>query len=389
MKTNETEFTVRVLFLSNQLPQLSSAASAYQTRLAGLQRGLAAQGVETTLLSLKTMHVNRPNLLFACNARAIAHAAQGYDFIHAAGPGATVAAAAARLWHNHHVLFDVHGDEVQEKWLQFQDAPSSRRAGLVVQAWLLSQAAKRLADYFLVVSEPFRRRYQQQGIAAERIAVVRNGVDLAHFQPPARLPVRDAGALTIAYAGGFQAWQAIDVLIAAMTQIPAHQIRFLLIGFTAQDQPHKAAIAQQLAGRATLVDWLPTDQLAERLWQADVLVIPRTTHPAMRGGCPSKFAEYLALGKPLIVTTVDETADFVQQAACGLVCAPTAAGWRAALQQATQWSVAERQQMGSRARQLAEQIFDWRVIGRKYAALLAALAAEKGSAYGSDSTFAH
>jgi glycosyltransferase involved in cell wall biosynthesis len=37
---------------------------------------------------------------------------------------------------------------------------------------------------------------------------------------------------------------------------------------------------------------------------------------------PTKFAEYVATGRPVIVTNVDETANFVQKFDCGFVCQP-------------------------------------------------------------------
>ena len=74
---------MKLLVLSNQPPQDQGRANAYSTRLAGLRRGLESLGVQTGLLSLRTLRLRGPHLLFALNARAIARQAQGYDVIHA------------------------------------------------------------------------------------------------------------------------------------------------------------------------------------------------------------------------------------------------------------------------------------------------------------------
>jgi len=370
---------MKVLFLSNQPPHVPGRANAYGTRLAGLRRGLESLGVETDLLSLRTLRFKGPHLLFALNARAIARQAQGYDVIHAGDAGATVAAAAASTWHRHLVIFDVHGDELQEAHLEWRAQPTPRRAYLVLQAMLLTAMARRLADMLLVVSEPFRQRYQEKGIPPERIVLVRNGVDTSVFKP---VPSRDNGRVRVCYAGGFQAWQAIDVLLDALAQTADDQLHFHLIGFSPQDRSLKAKIAARLGSHATLEDWLPTKHLVERLGQADVLIIPRTQHPSMHGGCPSKFAEYLAMGKPLIVTSVGETAQFVRQYRCGLVCEPTARGLARAVRQAATWNERERRVMGHNARQLAETVFDWRFIARDYLRVLQDIARQKESSYG-------
>lgn len=351
---------MRILFLSSQL---AGSPSAYGSRLAGLRRGLESEGVSTDLLSLRTLRFSRPNLLFALNARTIAAKARGCEAIHAANMGPAVAAATAGLWNRHRVILDVHGDELQEAQLDWQARPSARRAYLVLQAMLLTAIAHRAADMLLVVSEPFRERYRTKGIPSEKIALVRNGVDTSVFKS---LPPRSAGRLNICYAGSFHAWQAVDVLVEALAKSSDDRLAFHFIGFSPQDQPLKATIAARLGGRATLEDWLPTDRLVERLGQADILVIPRTVHPAMRGGCPTKFAEYLAMGRPLIVTDVDETACFVRASGCGLVCEPTADDLARAIRQAASWSEYERRSMGQRARELAESVFDWRIIARHY-----------------------
>jgi glycosyltransferase involved in cell wall biosynthesis len=358
---------MRVLFLSHSPPQVLERADAYNTRLAGLRWGLETLGVETDLLSLRTLRFSRPHLLFALNARAIRRLAQGYEVIHAGGPGATVAAAAASVGQPHRVVFDVHGDELQEAQLEWRTHHTPRRAYLVFQAMLLAALAHRLADRVLVVSEPFRQRYRAKGIPLERIALVRNGVDTSVFKPG---PPRGDGRIRVCYAGGFQAWQAIDVLVDALARSTDGRLDIHLIGFSPKDRLLKAKIAARLGNRVRLEDWLPTPDLIERLSQADVLVIPRTTHPAMRGGSPSKFAEYLAMGRPLIVTNVDEAATFVRQYCCGLVCAPTADGLAQAIRQAGTWSEQERRAMGHNARQLAETVFDWHIIAREYLRVL-------------------
>jgi glycosyltransferase involved in cell wall biosynthesis len=370
---------MKVLFLSNQPLRVVGRAYAYNTRLAGLRRGLESLGIQTNLLSLRRMRFSRPHLLFPLNARAIARRAQGYDVIHAGDAGATVAAAAASLWHPHRVIFDVHGHEPKEAQVEWRAQPTPRRAYLVPQAMLLTALGQNLADMLLVVSEVHQQRYQEKGIPAERIVLVRNGVDTSVFRPA---PLRGNGPVHVCYAGGFQAWQAVDVLVDAFLQTADDRLHFHLIGFSPQDRSLKVKIAAHLGNHATLEDWLPTKDLVERLGQADVLIIPRTQHPAMRGGFPSKFAEYLAMGKPLIVTDVDETARFVREYHCGLVCEPTADSLSRGIRQAATWNIDERRVMGRNARQLAESVFDWQVIARDYLGALQEIVQHRNSRYG-------
>ena len=79
-----------------------------------------------------------------------------------------------------------------------------------------------------------------------------------------------------------------------------------------------------------------------------MLAIPRQAHPALRVALPTKFAEYLALGKPVIVSDVDETADLIRLHQCGLVAEPNVESWTTTLEHAAQLSTIERGDMGVR-----------------------------------------
>lgn len=358
---------LRILFLSNQPP---GNHSAYNTRLDGLRLGLESLGVETGLASLRAMRFSRPHLLFPLNAPHIARVARGYDAIHAGGTGVALAACAARIWGGPPVVYDVHGDEVQETRLAWQMERSPRALYAALQARLISPPALWCADHLLMVSQTFFARYRdEKGVNPARLSLALNGVDTRDFQPASHYTPDHNGVTNIAYAGSFQSWQAIDQLVAAFQQITHENVHFHLLGFHPQreaDQTLKATITAMLGHRVTCTDWISKPELIARLQLMDVLVIPRTTNPAMRGGLPSKFAEFLALGKPLIVTNVDDTANYVSTYHCGLVCEPQAGSMATALHTLLAMPPPERAWFGANARRLAEDVFDWRVIAAGY-----------------------
>jgi glycosyltransferase involved in cell wall biosynthesis len=199
---------------------------------------------------------------------------------------------------------------------------------------------------------------------------VPNGVNPAIFRAK---PPPESEPIYFAYAGSFRAWQSIDILIDAFERLDRGGAHLHLIGFTPNDTTSitlKAALAQRLGSRVTLDDWVPPERLPEQLGSAHVLVIPRTAAPAMRGGLPSKFAEYLAIGRPVIVTDVDDSAVYVREQQCGIVCAPTVAGMSEALRCALNWNASQRAQMGKQARTLAESTFSWEIITARYVQIL-------------------
>jgi glycosyltransferase involved in cell wall biosynthesis len=106
-----------------------------------------------------------------------------------------------------------------------------------------------------------------------------------------------------------------------------------------------------------------------------VLVIPRHCPPDEKnweklrktfGWWPTKFAEYIATGRPVIVTTLDEPSDFVEKYDCGFTCAPTPEALSTSILTAKESSPHELRKKGISGRKLAEKEFDVKVIGEKY-----------------------
>jgi glycosyltransferase involved in cell wall biosynthesis len=143
-------------------------------------------------------------------------------------------------------------------------------------------------------------------------------------------------------------------------------IKFRIIGFKNEDRQLKSHLRQILSDKVELIDSLDKHDLINQLCSSDILVIPRSKNFALQLAFPSKFAEYIATGKPVIVTDVDETANFVRKYNCGFVCAPSAQSIARTIVAAKKLPLDKLLEMGSNGRRLAETTFDLRVIGTQY-----------------------
>ena len=171
-------------------------------------------------------------------------------------------------------------------------------------------------------------------------------------------------------AAYFHIWQGIDNFVVAAQLLQTEPIRFKIIGFRPEDEGLKAKIAASLGDRVDLIDRVSQPELVQHLSQAHFLVIPRLPHPAVEIAFPTKFSEYLAMGKPVIVSDVDETASLVQAHHCGLVSQPNPQSMAETIKQAAAFSSTELIEMGKNSRHLAETVFDWPVVCGYYADLL-------------------
>lgn len=357
---------MKVLFLSNEYG-VDRFGTAYAHRLEDLRCALQRRGIQTEFLSLREQPVRRPLLVHPLNLPFIRRNIADCDFIHAGGDAAYTAAL-LKPFTRATVIFDVHDDTFLGAQLVWAARRDLRRAYWVIQAWIMNAISYRRADYFLAVAQPLMQRLvDEKHIPAHRIALIRNGVDLELFKP---LHHTSNEGFTICYAGGFDAWHGIDLLVGALELLPKDHVRLKIIGFTEHYAALRSSIAGRLGDRVELLDRVTQKELVSHLATADALISPRVRHRATEVMFPSKFSEYLALGKPVIVCDVDETARLVQQHHCGLVSEPSPAAMAETIRAASNLTQSELHQMGQNARRLAEAEFSWADIGRKYADLL-------------------
>jgi glycosyltransferase involved in cell wall biosynthesis len=358
---------MKVMFLSNE-HRFEQSGTAYGYRLEKLRCAIQRHGIHTEFLSLREQPFRRPLLAHPLNLPFILKKMTDSDFIHAGGD-AGYTAALLKPFTRARVIHDVHGDTLSEAQLEWTARRGLFGAYRIIQALIINTLAYHHADYFLVVSKPMQQwLMDERRIPEHRIGLVRNGVDLQLF---ARIPDDPTKGFVVCYSGGFQHWQGIENLVSAVELLSRDRVWLKIVGFTEHHTELKSSIARRLGDRVQLVDRVTQRELVSQLATATVLAIPRPSHRAVEVAFPTKFSEYLALGKPVIVCDVDETARLVQQHHCGLVSEPSPAALADTILAASNLTQAELELMGKNARRLAESEFSWEDIGRKYAELLA------------------
>ncbi|AFM23672.1 glycosyltransferase [Desulfomonile tiedjei] len=260
-------------------------------------------------------------------------------------------------------LLDIHGDVIAQSALanELETGGKKRTASLRVE--MIDRLAMACADHFLTVSTFQTEVFLKRGIPPERISLIRNGVDLDLFQP---LPQPKEPLYTFAYIGEFQSWQGIDNLIKSFQLVQTPSIKMLVVGFRECDRPIKEVFREKFGSRVELVDRTDRNTLVDLVRSVSILMIPRVEHNAIKHAFPTKFAEYAAMGRPVLVNDVDETARFVQKYACGFVSKPTPEGMAAVMHRASEVPYEKLAEMGQRSRKMAEENFSWPKIGDEY-----------------------
>jgi len=350
-----------------------SCAAAH--RVIQLEKQARKLGVETSLLFLGDCSFGSPTVIQPLNIPFILKHVRDFDVIHAgaSGPACVMGIMKPLMKSGTLIVYDVHGDVMAETHLTM-----SRGRGLAarlnaLQIIATDSVAVRRADYFLAASNGVKQSLLARGIGDETIEVIPNGVDLGLFdcertasdEPSPRF-------FTVTYAGSFLPWHGVHTLIASAQALRNDDIKFKIIGFRERDSKLRETIRIKLGKRVDLMGWLPQDELISHLKKSDVLIIPADacSRRVRQAAFPTKFAEYLALGKPVIVTRVDEVSELVEGFDCGFVCQPTPESLADTIRQARDTPEAILLKKGMNGRRLAEAQLDVSLIGKRYVAFL-------------------
>ncbi|MGH9417120.1 MAG: glycosyltransferase [Terriglobales bacterium] len=188
----------------------------------------------------------------------------------------------------------------------------------------LDRAAGRLQHGYIAVSEANARYLREDlRLPADKIRIIRNGIDVARFAaplPPERDP-RPAhgiapGELLLVCAARLEPQKGHSVLLQALAQLPAslfNRLRLVCLG----DGSLREALRQQARalGLAERVQWLGfCAQIEHWLAVADIFVLP-----SFYEGLPLSAMEASAAGCPVVATAVDGTPEVVEHGCNGLL----------------------------------------------------------------------
>lgn len=178
----------------------------------------------------------------------------------------------------------------------------------------------RAADLVVVVSEPLRREVRAQGVPEDRIVLAPNGVDPQRYRPdidgsPVRRHYGLERKLVFGFIGTFGRWHGADILARAFCALLARRpdlarhLHLLMVGDGAMAGTVREIVAAARAEpQVTLTGLVPQSDGPVHLAAADILVSPHVPNPDGTAffGSPTKLFEYMAMGKPILASDLDQ-----------------------------------------------------------------------------------
>ena len=369
---------MRILFVSGEK---SSISNAYSHRIFNIERHCRLTGADTRRFFLGDLFFGSPVLIQPLNIPFILKYLRTFDVIHAGGSGVAFFFTVAKplLGRNTIVVYDVHSDVLTETRLTMRGRFDLAGYFTVFEMLTTEHVAMRFINYFIASSSEIKRRLLERArrVKSVNVEIILNGVDLQVFKPQrADAPIVNNKPFTVTYAGSFYTVEAVDNLVRAAEILFSENVYFKLIGFRAEHLGIKIEIQKRLGNKALLIDWLPRHELVDELQKSDVLVIPADASTREQSENRSavfvtKFAEYLAVAKPVIMTRLDLPSKIVERVDCGFVCEPTAESIAETILKAKGTSREVLQKKGQNGRRFAEAELDVNLICKKYLQFLA------------------
>jgi glycosyltransferase involved in cell wall biosynthesis len=182
-----------------------------------------------------------------------------------------------------------------------------------------------------IVAAPGYAAYAQQhfDVPVDKCVVTPLGVNTEVFHPRDKATCRRMLSLydspTIAWMGALAGWQGLQTLVEAAQRVRAViPARVLVIGDGPARAACEAAVAERgLADAFQFTGHVPYARVAHYLGAADVCV---AMFPGNRGGKGSisalKTVSYLACGRPVVTTEMDELGEAITAAGAGFAVPP-------------------------------------------------------------------
>jgi len=236
-----------------------------------------------------------------------------------------------------------------------------------------------------VVTESFRKRVEEKGVAPERVHVLPNGVDTGFYRPspeePPPIPplAGGDGLFRVGYLGNFGAGQALSQVIDAASILAAEGVaaRFVLVGDGPEREKLEVRAREAGLEHLSIHPPIPKEQTRAFYNHCDLVLVPLAPIPVFQETIPSKLFEILACSRPVLACLDGEGRRIVEGSGGGWVVPPgrpeqLAAAIRAVMEE----EPSVLREMGVRGREYVGREYSRSAIADRYMELLQQVARE-------------
>lgn len=302
------------------------------------------------------------------------------DVLHAHSPSLDgMAALSARKKFGIPVVYEVRAfweDAAVDHGTTVEGSPRYRAT-----RWLESRVL-RDADHVTTICEGLRTEIVGRGVAADRVTVIPNAVDLGRFGTP---PDRDedlaaelglGGGPVLGFIGSFYSYEGLDLLLDATARLkPDHpDLRVVLVGGGFEERRLRARSRElDLDGQVRFTGRVPHEEVPRYYSVMEIMAYPRQSLRLTELVTPLKPLEAMAQHKLVVASDVGGHRELIRDGETGILFE---AGSAEALANAIARLLESRDRwpaMRSRGHEYVRSERNWKVSVERYRAVYGAL----------------
>ena len=276
--------------------------------------------------------------------------------------------------------------EIRDIWPESIVTVGAMRKGTVTRMleWLEAFAYRR-ADQIVAVANSFVPHIAERCQGAAKIAVIKNGADLALFQRgegsgPIKRRFGFEGRFVAAYVGTHGMAHGLDtVLDAAALLRDDPRFGFLLVGDGAERARLMERAKSMNLANLQIAGQLPKSEMPA-IWDAtDASMIILRKNNTFTKVLPSKMFEAMAMECPIVLGVQGEAKALLDEAGAGIAIEPENAGELAAAVVRLADDVKFRERLGRQGGAYVREHYDRSKLAARYLDLLEAVATRRGN----------
>jgi len=232
----------------------------------------------------------------------------------------------AKLLYSKKIVWEVNGIASYER----AQKPQRFNALLLPVIRFFEMLANIGADRIIAVSKGVMDVLLKRGCPRSKVVLIENGVNIEMFsgsvEPslveqekkrwgiPLSVPV-------VCYVGAIRPWQGLETLIEAAPIIGRNleEVRFLIVGGgEGLADLKRTAVEKGLSSMFTFTGAIPYERVPLMIALSNICVAPFVR---MRAASPMKVYEYMASGKPVVVSRIPGL-EFIEERKLGLLVTP-------------------------------------------------------------------
>ncbi|WP_417449438.1 glycosyltransferase family 4 protein [Kordiimonas sp.] len=218
--------------------------------------------------------------------------------------------------------------ELRDLWPESIITVGAMKKGAAIR--MLEKAEQfmyRQADMIVPVTDAFRDRLIDYGVAPEKITVVTNGVDKSVF--PVRAPDEDLldslglkGKFILGYVGTHGMAHGLDFVVQTLSEIDDSDVHLLCVGDGAAKADVVARAHALGLKNVTFLDPVEKSRVGDYLSILDAVLVPLRKSDTFKTVIPSKIFEAAAMEKPILLGVDGQARKIIEEYDAGLYFEP-------------------------------------------------------------------